>query len=146
MLVMMCFRVTFRVLCYDIFFLMIRRPPRSTRTDKLFPYTTLFRSIRRELDIAKFDNLQVDLCNKFAPAKFGTMSFVLADRTVPSPSSNAGSLDLDDDEPADPGSQAWLDYCAQAIIAAHADGGRVLVLTTSKSEEHTSELQSIMRI
>src|SRR3546814_4560352 len=28
-----------------IFFLMIRRPPRSTRTDTLFPYTTLFRSI-----------------------------------------------------------------------------------------------------
>src|SRR3546814_3059172 len=29
------------------FFLMIRRPPRSTRTDTLFPYTTLFRSGRR---------------------------------------------------------------------------------------------------
>src|SRR3546814_10728783 len=29
------------------FFLMIRRPPRSTRTDTLFPYTTLFRSARR---------------------------------------------------------------------------------------------------
>src|SRR3546814_16413372 len=28
-----------------VFFLMIRRPPRSTRTDTLFPYTTLFRSI-----------------------------------------------------------------------------------------------------
>src|SRR3546814_18231275 len=28
----------------DFFFLMIRRPPRSTRTDTLFPYTTLFRS------------------------------------------------------------------------------------------------------
>src|SRR3546814_12068636 len=28
------------------FFLMIRRPPRSTRTDTLFPYTTLFRSDR----------------------------------------------------------------------------------------------------
>src|SRR3546814_7707813 len=27
------------------FFLMIRRPPRSTRTDSLFPYTTLFRSL-----------------------------------------------------------------------------------------------------
>src|SRR3546814_3968475 len=27
-----------------MFFLMIRRPPRSTRTDTLFPYTTLFRS------------------------------------------------------------------------------------------------------
>src|SRR3546814_1935753 len=29
------------------FFLMIRRPPRSTRTDTLFPYTTLFRSVGR---------------------------------------------------------------------------------------------------
>src|SRR3546814_12030324 len=29
-----------------LFFLMIRRPPRSTRTDTLFPYTTLFRSAR----------------------------------------------------------------------------------------------------
>src|SRR3546814_12783619 len=33
------------VLCFVLFFfLMIRRPPRSTRTDTLFPYTTLFRS------------------------------------------------------------------------------------------------------
>src|SRR3546814_11492673 len=31
---------------YVFFFLMIRRPPRSTRTDTLFPYTTLFRSHR----------------------------------------------------------------------------------------------------
>src|SRR3546814_1477073 len=30
----------------SFFFLMIRRPPRSTRTDTLFPYTTLFRSRR----------------------------------------------------------------------------------------------------
>src|SRR3546814_11127471 len=34
-----------RYLCLFIFFLMIRRPPRSTRTDTLFPYTTLFRSL-----------------------------------------------------------------------------------------------------
>src|SRR3546814_18418259 len=33
------------VVCdYFFFFLMLRRPPRSTRTDTLFPYTTLFRS------------------------------------------------------------------------------------------------------
>src|SRR3546814_16337433 len=32
------------VFVYVIFFLMLRRPPRSTRTDTLFPYTTLFRS------------------------------------------------------------------------------------------------------
>src|SRR3546814_10467799 len=30
---------------YYFFFFMLRRPPRSTRTDTLFPYTTLFRSI-----------------------------------------------------------------------------------------------------
>src|SRR3546814_14205314 len=33
-----------RLFCLLFFFLMIRRPPRSTRTDTLFPYTTLFRS------------------------------------------------------------------------------------------------------
>src|SRR3546814_11611097 len=33
--------------CDSLFFLMLRRPPRSTRTDTLFPYTTLFRSPAR---------------------------------------------------------------------------------------------------
>src|SRR3546814_3631029 len=33
-------------ICVTVFFLMIRQPPRSTRTDTLFPYTTLFRSLR----------------------------------------------------------------------------------------------------
>src|SRR3546814_19016772 len=32
------------IACYDVFILMIRLPPRSKRTDTLFPYTTLFRS------------------------------------------------------------------------------------------------------
>src|SRR3546814_21075972 len=36
-----------------LFFLMIRRPPRSTRTDTLFPYTTLFRSDRRDGGVLK---------------------------------------------------------------------------------------------
>src|SRR3546814_16213354 len=35
---------------FVFFFLMIRRPPRSTRTDTLFPYTTLFRSCRSRAD------------------------------------------------------------------------------------------------
>src|SRR3546814_9157103 len=35
------------MICKFFFFLMIRRPPRSTRTDTLFPYTTLFRSHHR---------------------------------------------------------------------------------------------------
>src|SRR3546814_3555815 len=36
--------VFIHISCSTCFFLMIRRPPRSTRTDTLFPYTTLFRS------------------------------------------------------------------------------------------------------
>src|SRR3546814_4712254 len=35
---------------FFVFFLMIRRPPRSTRTDTLFPYTTLFRSLGQPAD------------------------------------------------------------------------------------------------
>src|SRR3546814_12745312 len=46
----------FYFLCFLIFFfLMIRRPPRSTRTDTLFPYTTLFRSC------FGYDNRVVDM-------------------------------------------------------------------------------------
>src|SRR3546814_20820037 len=41
-----------------IFFLMIRRPPRSTRTDTLFPYTTLFRSTERAGKIVMGDSLR----------------------------------------------------------------------------------------
>src|SRR3546814_15362154 len=46
------------VACFDFdapwfFFLMIRRPPRSTRTDTLFPYTTLFRSPKRNDELAQ---------------------------------------------------------------------------------------------
>src|SRR3546814_1446388 len=47
MLVFICIlaiRTLVILICNFIVFLMIRRPPRSTRTDTLFPYTTLFRS------------------------------------------------------------------------------------------------------
>src|SRR3546814_16163463 len=46
MLLVILVVILYSYLCYMfvIFFLMIRRPPRSTRTDTLFPYTTLFRS------------------------------------------------------------------------------------------------------
>src|SRR3546814_2641369 len=39
------------------FFLMIRRPPRSTRTDTLFPYTTLFRSRLSEPDVEQHERI-----------------------------------------------------------------------------------------
>src|SRR3546814_11877624 len=46
LLLSLSFILSFIFLCFFcfFFFLMIRRPPRSTRTDTLFPYTTLFRS------------------------------------------------------------------------------------------------------
>src|SRR3546814_21081788 len=51
-------------MCCDLFFfLMIRRPPRSTRTDTLFPYTTLFRSPSDALmmsDTHNFGSVSID--------------------------------------------------------------------------------------
>src|SRR3546814_9794184 len=84
------------ILCIYCFFLMVRRPPRSTRTDTLFPYTTLFRS-----------------CAIIA----GSVTII-------------GMHDIEEDHV--PG----LD---------HAIGESVRVWTASRSEEHTSELQSLMR-
>src|SRR3546814_13747197 len=50
-----------------IFFLMIRRPPRSTRTDTLFPYTTLFRSQIRHAQIALKRAKQTDRIEIYEP-------------------------------------------------------------------------------
>src|SRR3546814_16278141 len=54
------------------FFLMIRRPPRSTRTDTRFPYTTLFRSARQIL-VAILVEEFVDIVGtpEIAPEPFG---------------------------------------------------------------------------
>src|SRR3546814_898990 len=45
---------------------MIRRPPRSTRTDTLFPYTTLFRSLPESLSIMSFASLPVAIAQALA--------------------------------------------------------------------------------
>src|SRR3546814_7834295 len=52
---------------------MIRRPPRSTRTDTLFPYTTLFRSIDGEIFQCPGDGV-IDIADhQIAAAGFGTL-------------------------------------------------------------------------
>src|SRR3546814_8088848 len=89
-----------------VFFLMLRRPPRSTRTDTLFPYTTLFRSSR------------VDGGESSGPRS--------AD-----PQPRCGRAR--DRRPAG----MVLGECACADD--HRD-------REARSEEHTSELQSLMRI
>src|SRR3546814_2568428 len=92
---------------------MIRRPPRSTRTDTLFPYTTLFRSERRGVGAARHLQLRIDQRHV---------------RLDPEAREEAGKevelLTIGDLQPDDVGT------------------GPVRL----RSEEHTSELQSLMRI
>src|SRR3546814_1381120 len=84
---------------------MIRRPPRSTRTDTLFPYTTLFRSIAQKI------------ATRFAD---------------PERQRDLGELKLK------------ISGCIKACGHHHA--GHIGILGVDRSEEHTSELQSLMRI
>src|SRR3546814_3199365 len=80
---------------------MIRRPPRSTRTDTLFPYTTLFRSVGFECGVEFVDAHRLGIFeDRFDAADFGR------------------------------------------FIAAY----RLETGVLHRSEEHTSELQSLMRI
>src|SRR3546814_11829790 len=55
---------------YLVFFLMILRPPRSTRTDTLFPYTTLFRSANGEVFEKRVDYQKGDPRNPFTKDDF----------------------------------------------------------------------------
>src|SRR3546814_20546171 len=57
------------IMIYLFFVLMIRRPPRSTRTDTLFPYTTLFRSEERAQRAARLHlSLQISGARRERPA------------------------------------------------------------------------------
>src|SRR3546814_6260329 len=108
---------------------MVRPPPRSTRTDTLFPYTTLFRSELRTLAIHAA--LEI-LPNRAKPNEVRPDYRVLAD-----------GLEI---------GSGWLrrsessgNIYVSLSIAAPVFGPRRLYLTL-RSEEHTSELQSLMRI
>src|SRR3546814_4567700 len=84
------------------FFLMIRRPPRSTRTDTLFPYTTLFRSFPIRGEVPQADQ----------------------------PRAAAGRLRR----------------CGRTFRGGNRRSWRQAGYIAARSEEHTSELQSLMRI
>src|SRR3546814_3973678 len=91
---------------------MIRRPPRSTRTDTLFPYTTLFRSV-----VVGFP------ANDFAGQEPGTNEEISSFC-----STNYG-----------------VDFPMFSKLVATGEGRHPLY-SALRSEEHTSELQSLMRI
>src|SRR3546814_20250605 len=62
-----------------VLFLMIRRPPKSTRTDTLFPYTTLFRSILRALGVGPPYSVII-LSNLPSEPAFQNVGAILSDR------------------------------------------------------------------
>src|SRR3546814_4739193 len=95
----------FILFCFVFFFVMIRRPPRSTRTDTLFPYTTLFRS----------------------PSAYG---FGAGEKVK-----RLGVLVM----------AGIAATCVPGAASAHVHVGVFLGIPL-RSEEHTSELQSLMRI
>src|SRR3546814_5877497 len=103
---------------------MIRRPPRSTRTDTLFPYTTLFRSHLPALSERRDDIMP--LIDHF-------LTRYAAERRVPVP-------ELASETVAALQSYDWPGNVRQLRNVVE----RTLILT--RSEEHTSELQSLMRI
>src|SRR3546814_10088759 len=66
------------------FFLMIRRPPRSTRTDTLFPYTTLFRTTAIE-DFLAFGYVPDDNCIVAGVEKLPAGHYLMLERGKPVP-------------------------------------------------------------
>src|SRR3546814_6912735 len=130
------------------FFLMIRRPPRSTRTDTLFPYTTLFRSWRRGGARQHGGDLhpktRVGALGRFpclAARRAGPTRRDMAERGYAGLSGGAlRSAHLHPDRQRIAGAARSL--CRRRRYSREdADDGQ-----GRRSEEHTSELQSLMRI
>src|SRR3546814_14808054 len=99
------------------FFVMIRRPPRSTRTDTLLPYTTLFRSPQA---LTRYNNYRAAIING-APAPGHSSGAALA---------------------------AMERLSATTLPAGYSfewTGTALQEKAVPRSEEHTSELQSLMR-
>src|SRR3546814_1809779 len=113
---------------------MIRRPPRYTRTDTLFPYTTLFRSIK-EPSTAPSPNRRNNITKAKATPSNTTPSVNKISVALAACTSSCFIF-----RPAhwqSPPLQQWLQSKGGSM-----DGGRDI----RRSEEHTSELQSLMSI
>src|SRR3546814_10352087 len=118
------------VLCF--FLLMIRRPPRSTRTDTLFPYTTLFRS--PSCGHTNFTG------HPFRTIEAGSMSRTFAYLRV-------STVDQTTDNQLHEIEAAGFAAQPRRIVAETISGSVAAKERKGfRSEEHTSELQSLMRI
>src|SRR3546814_8710297 len=123
-----------------VFCLMIAHPPRSTRTDTLFPYTTLFRARcppRSRKPALQHPDRRRDELRKDHARQCPVGGDGLGRRPCHSDRGYAGTAmpAARHRRPAD-AAAACLDDRARPLDAAPASG---------RSEEHTSELQSLMR-
>src|SRR3546814_8045779 len=115
---------------------MRRRPPRSTRTDTLFPYPTLFRSHR--IGPASAWRFRVSATGRNAGVDDATTTQSAPARTAPKFSALQHG-----DSPRKRGQRARHGHHG---IHISSDASFLNKLLTMRSEEHTSELQSLMRI
>src|SRR3546814_6519842 len=107
---------------------MIRRPPRSTRTDTLFPYTTLFRSLAGAGGVCQ-DHAHI---------------FIAAMRHLGHPARYVSGYLMMNDRTRQDATHGWAEAHFEHIgwIGFDVSNGH----SPDRSEEHTSELQSLMRI
>src|SRR3546814_13383819 len=115
---------------------MIRRPPRSTRSDTLFPYTTLFRS---GLFVLIDGTMVVQLTGEGDKAPDEEKGVELATALI----STATMLRLIQNLGALPFEARKETSFVSAVCSSFRC---VLCVLFGRSEEHTSELQSLMRI
>src|SRR3546814_5950085 len=103
---------------------MIRLPPRSTRTDQLFPYTTLFRSFAADGDAGGVGGAERDdgVCITLWRTEIDWKTLTMDSRVRGGPLGDWSGL---------PGNAKRIRHAKRAL---------------DRSEEHTSELQSLMRI
>src|SRR3546814_4223188 len=124
---------------------MIRRPPRSTRTDALFPYTTLFRSNRRAFESTlreaavrardKGKSLSVAFCDIDHFKQINDVhGHDVGDRILKFVGKLLADISNDTCHVARHGGEEFVMLFEGQSTAA------------ARSEEHTSELQSLMRI
>src|SRR3546814_3724570 len=119
---------------------MIRRPPRSTRTDTLFPYTTLFRSLTYVKAHARYG--VTPLVQRDIDQRFHSLFITRKQSTIRTLADQRGKRFCFGDINSTSGHLFPYFAMQQAGIAASHD----LKSFRYRSEEHTSELQSLMRI
>src|SRR3546814_3473572 len=120
------------------FFVMIRRPPRSTRTDTLFPYTTLFRS----------DDAREDLVEHLVEAVEQALVLHVdrAGQVIELIGAAVDHLAVEGFEQHQMLFEARGNARGATLVEeAEKHGAGLTCWGGGRSEEHTSELQSLMR-